>query len=58
MQLAVIPHGRTLPYDVETDITLHAQDVLAMVGLAPPEENQPSPIADGGRKPGPCPRTD
>lgn len=33
VQLAVLPNGRSLPYDVETDITLHAFDVLAQAGF-------------------------
>jgi hypothetical protein len=33
MQVSVMPNGRNLPYDVETDITLHAEDVQALARL-------------------------
>jgi len=35
LQLSVIPNGRNMPYDVETDITLHANDEQQRAGLAP-----------------------
>lgn len=35
LQLAVLPNRRGMPYDVLTDVTLHADDVQAHAGLAP-----------------------
>lgn len=34
LQLSVMPNGRTMPYDVETDVTLHADDEQARARLA------------------------
>lgn len=34
LQLTVIPNARTMPYDIETDITLHAEDEQSRARLA------------------------
>lgn len=36
LQLSVLPSRRALPYDVTTDITIHADDMQAQAGLAAP----------------------
>jgi len=34
LQLTVLPNARTMPYDIETDITLHSEDEQSRAGLA------------------------
>ncbi|HEV2817831.1 MAG TPA: hypothetical protein VGW40_11510 [Allosphingosinicella sp.] len=41
LQLSVIPNGRNMPYDVETDITLHANDEQHRAGLGLPTQLLP-----------------
>jgi hypothetical protein len=38
LQLTVMPNGRNMPYDVETDITLHANDEQARARLSFPPQ--------------------
>jgi hypothetical protein len=44
LQLAVMPNARTMPYDIETDITLHAEDEQSRARLALPSQ---VPLAPG-----------
>ncbi|HTU12230.1 MAG TPA: hypothetical protein VMG08_15170 [Allosphingosinicella sp.] len=50
LQLSVMPNGRSMPYDVETDVTLHADDEQARARLAydlqlpnDPDRSAPAP---------------
>ncbi|HEY5712601.1 MAG TPA: hypothetical protein VIT38_11965 [Allosphingosinicella sp.] len=41
LQLSVMPNGRSMPYDVETDITLHAEDEQSRARLGVPSRAVP-----------------